>query len=153
VTLDGPVAGVVEVSVDGVFVTDWRLHRRGERALLVRTDGSCWPECQDLSADCGEPGAFCVTYLKGLPLTQVAIMAHSELTCELVKACIPGCDCRLPRNVQSKTRQGISITFDTEQTWIRALPTVAAWLDSVNPNKLQSPMRVMSPDARGQRRV
>ncbi|GAA3786672.1 hypothetical protein GCM10022226_00990 [Sphaerisporangium flaviroseum] len=69
--------------------------------LLTRVDGGCWPDCSDMTAPCGEAGAFCVTYRTGLVLDEDAIAAVSELTCQLVLACLPpgtkGCDtCRLP---------------------------------------------------------
>lgn len=152
IPLEGPVAEVTSVRLSGDAVTDWRLDRVGERTLLVRTGTACWPVCQDLTADDDAADAFSVTYQRGLPLTDAAVHAHSELTCELVRACLPNCECRLPRNVQSKTRQGISIAFDLTQPWIRALPAVASWLDAVNPDDLPRPMRVMSPDVPGTRR-
>lgn len=153
IILEGPVTEVTLVTIGTEEVFDWRLDRIGDQARLVRTSDLCWPECQDMQSAEGEAGTFAVTYLRGLPLDDAAIAAHSELTCELVKSCIPNCECRLPRNVQSKTRQGITVTFDTSQTWIRALPMVAAWLDTVNPQKLPHPMRVISPDSRPARRA
>lgn len=154
VVLEGPVAGIVEVSFgDVIDPSAYRLDFVGEQARLVRIDGGCWPECQDLRASCGEEGAFCVIYEKGVPLTTSGIMAHSELVCELVKACIPNCKCRVPTNVVRKTRSGLSIEFDVSDSWVRSLPLVDAWLRTVNPNRLMKPLRVMSPDARGLRRT
>jgi len=47
--LPGPVGGIVEVLLDGVALppTAYRVDN-GNR--LVRTDGDCWPACQDMAA-------------------------------------------------------------------------------------------------------
>jgi hypothetical protein len=99
-----------------------------------------------MTAAVGEPGSFWVTYMRGMPLDEGAIAAVSEYTCELVKSCLPNCVCRLPANVTAMTRRGLSVAFDTSQSWIRALPLVASWLDSVNPDGLTSSSGVWSPD-------
>jgi hypothetical protein len=148
VFLPGPVDEVTEVRIDGVALSEdlYRLVDEDGLMYLVRTDDTCWPSCQDYKVPCEEAGSFCVTYLQGLPISELAIAAVSELTCELVRACIPGCPCRLPDNVASQTRQGVTITFDRSQTWLRSLPTVAAFLDVTNPHGLTSAPSVWSPD-------
>lgn len=150
VVLAGPVAEVVEVTIDGVALnaTAYRLDLVGGQYRLLRTDGSCWPDCQDITADCDEVGSFCVTYEQGIALDELAIAAASELTCELTKACIPGCKtCRLPKNVSSVVRRGVSIVFDTDSSgWLHSLPAISAFLNAVNPAKLTSASSVWSPD-------
>jgi hypothetical protein len=153
IVLDGPVDSVTEVLIDGeVLEADaYRLDLVGGQYRLLRTDGGCWPSCSDFTKECDEVGAFCVTYDKGIPLDELAIAANSELTCELVKSCIPGCVCRLPKNVAAVTRSGVTLTFDTAKTWLRMLPNVAIFLDTVNPHELSSPSRVWSPDLPAER--
>lgn len=149
VVLDGPVAEVVEVTIDGTALAEdsYRLDKVGTSWRLLRTDGDVWPACQDMTADCGEVGSFCITYLQGIEPGVLAIAAATELTCQLVKACIPSCKtCRLPANVQSVVRRGVAIQFDTARTWMRNLPEVAMFLDSVNPEGLTSASGVWSPD-------
>jgi hypothetical protein len=147
IVLDGPVETVTEV-LDGGDTIDpntYRLDVVNGQYRLLRTDG-CWPSCSDFTKDCGEDGAFCVTYMKGIALDELAIAANSELTCELVKSCIPGCICRLPKNATAITRSGVTLTFDTAKTWLKVLPNVAAFLDTINPNDLQSGSTVWTPD-------
>ncbi len=155
VRLAGPVHDVVEVRVDGQALPP-EAYRVDAPGLLTRLDG-CWPECSDMTAACDQPGAFCVTYRIGLPLDATAVAAVSELTCELVKACLPpgtrGCgDCRLPGNVTRVVRQGVQIDM-ADPTTIFAegrtgLPLTDMWLQTVNPDRLHSPSRVYSPDYR-----
>lgn len=147
VVLPGPVAEITEVFDGEVLAEDsYRLDKVGDEYRLLRVDGSCWPECQDFTVACGEVGAFCVTYMKGIALDNLGVAANSQLTCELVKSCLPNCPCLLPKNVAAVTRRGVAITFDTAKPWLRALPMVAAWLDAVNPNGLMSGSSVWSPD-------
>lgn len=161
VKLDGPVFDVTEVVVDGQVLVP-EAYRVDSPGLLVRTDGECWPTCQDMAAPCGEPGTFCVTYRIGLPLDEAAIAAVSELTCELVKACLPpgsrGCgECRLPGNVTRVVRQGVQVDMADPTTIFSegrtGLPLVDMWLNAVNPYRLHSPSRVLSPDHRPARRT
>lgn len=148
VVLPGPVASVVQVLIDGDELEEqnYRLDTVGGQWRLVRTDGGCWPECSDMSVGCDEEGAFCVTYEQGIAVDALGTQAVTQLTCELVKSCLPNCACLLPKNVASLTRRGVAITFDTAKPWLRSLPMVAAWLDAVNPHGLTSASTVWSPD-------
>lgn len=150
IVLDGPVAEIVAVDIgtDTLDPDQYRVDLVGSGYRLVRIDGSHWPACQDLQAACGEEGAFCVTYLQGLPLSDLAIAANTELTSELVKACLPNCKtCKLPANVTSVLRRGVTITFTPPALeWMRTLRMVAAFIDAVNPQGLTSASRVWSPD-------
>ncbi|MGD9485752.1 ParB/Srx family N-terminal domain-containing protein [Streptomyces sp. TRM70308] len=119
------------------------------------TDGECWPTCQDMAEPEGAPGTWTVTYRWGLPLDEAAIAAVSELTCQLILACLPpgtkGCgECRLPGNVTRVVRRGVEIEM-ADPTLIfgegrTGLPLVDLWLSTVNPHRLASPSRVFSPD-------
>lgn len=155
VVLPGPVASVEQVLIDGteLLPENYRLDRVGTGYRLLRTDGGCWPSCQDLNAACDEDGAFCVTYMQGIELDALATEAVTQLTCELVRSCLPNCACLLPKNVAALTRNGVAITFDTAKPWLRSLPLVAAWLDAVNPNGLSSSPTVWSPDIPATRRT
>jgi hypothetical protein len=154
IVLQGPVASITEVSIDGTVLDPaaYRLDRVGDGYRLVRIDGGTWPECSDMTAGCDEVGSFCVTYEQGIAPDGLAIAAVSELTCEFVKACIPGCKtCRLPKNVQSATRRGVSQSFDTTKAWLWSLPMVASFLQATNPEGLTSASSVWSPDVGHQR--
>lgn len=148
VILPGPVASITEVTLGGDTLdpADYRLDKVGSGWRLVRLDG-VWPDCQDMNAACGEEGSWCITYQQGIALDALAIAAVTELTCEMTKACIPGCKtCRLPKNIQATTRRGVTVTFDTAKSWLHTLPLVNAFLAAVNPKGLSSAPSVWSPD-------
>jgi len=155
--LDGPVQEIVEVTL-GDLVVPPEAYRVDNHRELVRTDGVCWPRCPDLHAACGEDGAFCVTYTRGLPLDDAAMWAYSIYACELVKACTPGASgCRLPKRVQNVTREGVTMTFVDTMDYLdngrTGLPEVDQWLAAVNPYGLRQRSRVLSPDHRVPRRT
>jgi hypothetical protein len=149
VSLPGPVNSIpaTGVSVDGVVipVDAWRVDNG---KWLVRTDGSCWPECQDYNVDSGV-GTFFVTYNRGLDVPNVVAAAAGELACEWAKSCL-GQACRLPQRVQSVSRQGVSVSMVPPEILLSmgltGVDTVDQIIRSVNPGGLTSPMRVSSPD-------
>lgn len=149
IVLPGPVASITEVVIDTDILdpSAYRLDTVNGGYRLVRVDGGSWPDCSDMTAECGELGSFCVTYEQGIEPDALAIAAVSEAACELTKACLDDCDtCRLPANAQLVARRGVAISLETGIEWIRNLPMVAAFLDAVNPNGLQSKSTVFSPD-------
>ncbi|MGW2766253.1 hypothetical protein [Streptomyces sp. NPDC001275] len=153
VQLPGPVYDVVQVDIDGQ-VLDPGAYRVDAPGRLVRTDGECWPECQDLLAAPGEEGTFTVTYRWGLPVDEAAVAAVSELTCHLLKGCggSGSCGCRANRGITLLTRQGVEMEMP-DPTLIYSegrtgLPFVDLWLSTINPYRLTSASRVYSPDFR-----
>jgi hypothetical protein len=152
VRLEGPVYDVVSVNVDGTDLPAGA-YRVDSPGLLVRTDGQCWPDCQDMAAEAGAPDTFAVTYRWGLPLDEAAIAAVSELVCHFLKGCSPGsCGCKINKNLTRVTRQGMEMEMP-DPTLIYSegrtgLPLVDLWLAAVNPNRLTSPSRAYSPDFR-----
>ena len=149
VWLPGPVAAIpaTGISVDGVIipVDAWRVD---DGEWLVRTDGECWPDCQDYDADSGT-GVFTVTYSRGIAVPSVLSRAAGELACEWVKSCI-GAPCRLPQRVTSIARQGVSVSMADIGALIVAgltgVVTVDQVIKSFNPYGLTSKMRISSPD-------
>jgi hypothetical protein len=148
ITLPGPVHSVAEVQVDGQ-VLDAGAYVVHDHRVLVRTDGGCWPDCQDLTAKPGEPGAFVVTYTQGVAVPPGGQYAAGVYACELVKSCTGG-NCRLPKRVQSLTREGVTLTFldplDFLDKGRTGIPEVDQWIAAVNPAALREPSRVYSPD-------
>lgn len=148
ISIPGPVASITQVLIgeDELMPDLYRLDRVEGDWRLVYLDGE-WPVCSDMTVACGEEGSFCITYEQGIELTELAIAAVSEATCELTKACIPGCKtCRLPKNVQSVVRRGVAISLDVTLGWIKSLPLVAEFLAVYNPKGLSSSPTVWSPD-------
>lgn len=154
VALDGPTtkANISAVTVAGVAVAPaaYEVHNG---YLLVRVDGQCWPTCHDYS-DPSE--AFQVTYSRGKAIPDAVQQATNQFACELAKACQGG-DCRLPNRTRSLTRQGVEmqlvdLTDDTGRI-TTGIPEVDALIVAENPNKLQQPAMVLTPDLPSPRRI
>jgi hypothetical protein len=149
VWLPPPVGAIsaTGISVDGVIipVDAWRVD---DGQWLVRTDGDCWPDCQDYDVDTGT-GVFTVTYGRGIPVPSVLLSAAGELACEWAKSCI-GAPCRLPQRVTSIARQGVTVSLADIGALIVAGLTGVATVDqvirSLNPYGLSSRMSISSPD-------
>lgn len=148
VALPGPVAGIVEVLVDGVVI-DPELYRVDNRSRLVGIGGQCWPECQDLNLESPDEGTFQVTYLRGTPLPMAGQIAAGKLACEVLKAC-QGETCALPQNVASITRTGVQVEMidptDVLTNGLTGIADVDLFIRAVNPKGLQRRPRVFSPD-------
>lgn len=152
VRLEGPVHDVLAVEIDGEVLPP-SAYRVDAPGLLVRQDGGCWPDCQDMAAPLGEPGTFGVTYRVGLPLDDAGIAAFSELVCHLLKGCKGAggsCGCKMPANVTRLSRQGVDQEF-ADPTLLYSemrtgLPLTDLWLVAVNPYGRSSASRVYSPD-------
>lgn len=135
------------VSVDGAIipVDAWRVD---EGQWLVRTDGNCWPTCQDYNVDSGT-GVFTVTYQRGIPVPQLLLRAAGELACEWAKSCM-GAACRLPQRVQSVARQGVTLSMVDVQILLKngftGVQTVDQVIRNFNPYGLTSRMAIASPD-------
>lgn len=141
--LDGPVASVSSITIDGVVLSP-AAYTVDNGFILRRIDGDCWPYCTD---------TFLVTYQRGLPVPPMLNIALGDLVCEYAKACA-GADCLLPGRLTSLTRQGVSVNFvdpasrkghlgDFGLTNIASVDRVVALL---NPHGLVEAPTVMSPD-------
>jgi len=154
VLLPGPVDSVSEVIVDAATIPA-NAYRVDDARVLVRTDGECWPDCQDYNVDSGD-GFFQVTYLRGKPVPDSVATAMSVLACEFAKACT-GAPCRLPGRITSITRQGVQVNMVDTDTLIRRRLTGIMEVDQVilsyNPGGLIRRPMIWSPDAPTIRRV
>lgn len=154
VYLPGPVQSIVSVRVDGAslpvsgasgfnyFVLD--------QQWLIRTDTTeCWPLCADQNLGPGDPNAFEVTYLRGLPVPDILADAVGIFACEYAKACA-GIDCRLPARIQNISRQGISISVasieEVLKNGLTGLWEVDQVIMHVNPFGVKHRPRFYSPD-------
>lgn len=108
VMLPQSTSQVIEVKVNGVPL-DPSAYRLDDFNKLVRLDGQLWPFCNDLTKPDTELGTWSVTARFGTELPQMGQIAVGELAAEFAKALSCDDDCRLPRNVQSLTRQGVDI--------------------------------------------
>lgn len=150
VYLPGPVYSIpaTGVSQDGavVSVDSWRVDNG---KWLVRTDGTCWPECQDYDVDDGTDTLF-VTYWRGLEVPDLLSTAAGMLAQEWAKACV-GQACALPQRVTSIARQGVTMNNvsidDLLKNGLTGLPMVDQIIKRMNPGNLPRKLRIASPDA------
>jgi len=154
VLLPAPVYSVDVVRVDGsVLVTG--AYRLDDDRRLVRI-GDVWPACNDLTLADDQPGTWSVTLTYGQPPPEPASLAVGELACELLRA-LNGDDCRLPRDVKSLARQGVTISFsDVSEAFkkgLLGLPVCDMFIASVNPGRLRRRSRTYMVDAVDPRRV
>lgn len=149
VFLDYHTQSVSAVAIDDDGPLDPAAYRL-EKGWLVRLDGGTWPCCQDMAASAGEEGAFVVTGLVGQEPTAAAVKAAKELATELVKACTNTTGCALPARVTSIVKQGTSFTLldpmDFLENGRTGIYFVDLFLAAANPNGLQRPSTVWSPD-------
>lgn len=156
VLLTGPVAVIDEVKIDGV-VLDPSAYRLDNGSTLVRTDGECWPECQDMNVGPDDVGAFVVTYQQGVPVPRAGQIAAGKLACQFAKACAGDGDCVLPQELQSLTRNGVEVSVVDPsvlpESILTGIADVDRWVRAVNPASLSQRPRVLSPDLRPHRIV
>lgn len=147
--LPGPVGAIEEVWLNGA-VLDSSAYRVDNGDKLVRTDGECWPSCQDMAQDAHGDDAFSVTYYRGAAPDPITLWAAGELAVEYLKACKDDKSCRLPAGVRSVSRQGVSYEIQTDffsegRTGIREVDALVARL---NPYHLKMAPVIATPQTR-----
>lgn len=157
VWLPGPVSSITSVFIDGVEVPP-TAYRVDNQNTLVRQDGECWPECQNLDLSAVNPdveNTFVVTYQRGTPVPVAGQIAAGLLACDFAKSCTTGC--KLPGNLSSLSRQGVEVTMadptDELNAGLTGVPQVDQWIRAMNPNRLAGRMRIGSLDVNMPRAV
>lgn len=150
-----PVRRVLDVTIEGAVVDpdDYRLV---DRRWLVRRSGS-WPCCQNLGAADGEPGTWSVTYSWGQPPPAGGDTMAAVYACELARGSLGDDACRLPRRVQTLSREGVTMTFldpfDFFDQGLTGLYEVDAWIGALNPQKADRAGKVINVDLLSSHRV
>lgn len=145
------VAQVDSVLIDGIVLdpSAYRLDSWRGIPRLVRTDGECWPQCQNMDAGIDEIGSFTIVYRPGLPLPRAGQIAVGDLACEFAKACAGG-PCALPTQMASMTRNGVDIEMLDPTTFLEdgktGIQSVDLFIRAVNPYGVSARSRVLSPD-------
>lgn len=162
IDLGGKVASITSVRVDGEMLAS-SAYRLDEGRWLVRLadeDGNNegWPCCQRLDLPATEDCTFEVAYRTESDVPEAGVRAAADFACELAKACNPAAgDCRLPKRVQTITRQGVTMALLDPQDFLdkgrTGLYLVDLFLAAVNPEGFRSPPRVLSPDIVSHRRI
>lgn len=144
------VTGIV---VDGESLDPLTTVMVYDNSRIIRADGSQWPACQDLSlpsdAVSGAAGTWQITILRGLPVPDGGALAAGLLACEFLKACVGADDCRLPKRVQTITRQGVTVGFQDMFEGLSDLRTgiweIDAFLEAARTARWTDPV-IASPD-------
>lgn len=151
------ITTIDEVKVDGDILptTDYRFD---PSSFLVSTTDTRWPCCQDLRLDDDQSGTWSVTYTYGTAPPRIGITAVGVLACELYLACepeaFPGL-CRLPRNITSVARQGVSVLVRAVADLFVphhnrpipfGIPEIDIFLAAYNPHGSTAPSVILSPD-------
>lgn len=110
----------------------------------------------DPLARCWSGPVVTVSYTWGEAPPPGGLLAADEFVAEVAKAVAGDSSCRLPRRVQSITRQGVTMAFLDPGDYLAegrvGLPLVDQWLTAMNPDKLSSPSLIASPDYPADRR-
>lgn len=148
IVLPGPVGSIVEIMIDGV-VLDPTAYRVDNGNRLVRQDGGEWPTCQDMNLPAGEVGTFTVTYFQGFTANSMTNRVAGELAKEFYLALTGGQKCRLSSRVTGLTRQGVSfeLAVGLFSNGYTGLPTVDAYIATLNPFALKTRPVIASPDS------
>lgn len=142
-----PLRQIVEVKVDGAVLSP-SAYRIDDHRWLVRIDGDTWPGCQDLAAAATEAGTFQVRLLHGTDPGPDGVLAAAVFAGELALGAASQ-PCRLPRRLQTLTRQGTTQTLLDPSASLEAgrtdLVEVESFVHAVNPAGLSRPASVSSP--------
>jgi hypothetical protein len=143
-----PVSAIQQVKVDGVVLPTTAYALRDYRHLM-RVDGGIWPLCNDLLKDDNQTGTWSVTLQVGEPVPTLGQLAMGELVCQLMGLLSNG-ECRLPKPVQSMTRQGVTMNFlDPAEIFPNGqlgLYLCDLFIQSVNPSHLPARAKVYDLD-------
>lgn len=145
VRLPPPVGDIVQVRADGAVFTTWRLLNSN---AILPTGGSTFSAGQDLTGPDDAVGTIEVDYYQGWRPGPLLIWAAQQLALEFYRAAVGDKKCRLPKNVTSVVRQGVSFTiekppFTDGRTGIQEIDIILA---RYNPYGLTSRTVVKSPE-------
>lgn len=144
--LGSPVGAVLEVKINGVPLDDSAWSVQG--GYLIRQDGDSWPVCQDLTLPDTETNTFSVSVQRGRPVDGLGARVAGTLACEYAKAISGDKSCRLPKNVTTITRQGVTLELDNSlfPGGLTGIREVDVYVRAHNPYGLRRPSAVWSPD-------
>lgn len=149
-----PVTSVVSVKLDGL-VLDPTFYRVDDWHRLTYLPGAGdtrqgWPCCQRLDLPATELDTMEVVYAYGSGPGLGGVQAAAALGCEFALATQGSSACRLPRRLNTITRQGVTMTFLNDLNALRdgwtELPEVDAWLAAVRYGRAHRPPAVFNPD-------
>lgn len=141
VHLPGPVQEITAVTVDGETLDPGEYQLEGDYLYRI---GQKWPT-QNLRAPLGQPGTWSVTYQRGYPPPAGAATVVGQLALEFYNAC-SGAKCRLPKRIQTITRNGVGLQMidpvDLFGAGLTGIDSIDLWIRAVNPSRLSSAPKV-----------
>ena len=150
-----PVVEILEVKVDGVVLdpSEYRVDNWRTLVRLRDPDGRNpgWPTWQELDLDDDQPGTWSVNFTWGREPPPEGVRAAAVLACELAMACNPDLagECRLPKNVTSVTREGVTMVLSPsdflDKDGKTGLWELDLFIRSVNPQRSQQNASVWAP--------
>lgn len=150
IKLPEPISSVTEVRINGNVLAPTN-YRVDDNRFLIRLDAA-WPYRNNLALPDTVAGTWSIKAQLGRDIPASAQFAMGELACEFIRGW-NGADCRLPRNITTLARQGISITMpDTATAFANGrtgLYLCDAFIAAVNPNGLRQRARVYRVDDAG----
>lgn len=108
ISLPGPVVEVTKVTVDGDVLPASAYWLRNRR-WLERVDGQPWPFWQDLNLAPSADNTWEVEYVKGVEVPMGGRVAAGALAEQLALAAAGDKGCKLPKRIQTVTREGVTI--------------------------------------------
>lgn len=151
-----PLVQIIQVVIDGAVLDPSEYEVQGGKYLVRRADADghrqSWPNVQRFDLPDTEVGTWSVTYVAGREPPLMGVTAAAVLACELALACLPANDkrkCRIPRNVQAITRNGITIVMAPSDFLSKnkiGIWEVDLFLGTYNPNGQRRSAIAMSPD-------
>lgn len=150
VLLPYPTREVMEVKIDGATISPSTYRLDSQKWLTRITGNGGWPQCQNLELADGAVGTFMITVTYGAVPPIAGVEAATQLASELWKMNNPAAgECKLPVGVTQIVRQGLTITKQAEQAWVKGgtgLVAVDSFLAAYNPSGRRGRGRVWSPD-------
>lgn len=153
-----PVVDIVAVTIDGNALPpgSWTIV---DDRYLVRADGASWPMTQRLDLPPGSVGTWSIAYTWGTEPPPEGRLAARVMSEQLRLALAGDEACRLPKRLQTMTREGLSMAILDPFQFLDGgkfgLYELDVFVMAVNPDHVTRPAKVLNPDllAMGPHRV
>lgn len=149
--IGSPVVDVLDVTINGDTL-DRAEYSIVDDRWLIRNGGKCWPFGQRIDLPAGSQNTWSTTFSFGTPYPDDGVLAAKVLSCELAKApaFLNDDTCRLPRRIQSITRENVTSIVIDPMKWLTdgkfGIYEVDAFVQGVNPHHISRQGKVLNPD-------
>jgi hypothetical protein len=118
---------------------------------LVRVDGYTWPIVVD-PTDPADSNNWSIAHSYGKAVPPLGVLAAAEMSCEILKYLHDDKACKLPKKVQSVSRQGVNMQMVAEtiidmlDKGYTGLTLCDLFIRTVNPGRLSRGARIYRAD-------